>query len=178
MSRIPLIPADQVSEPAAALFSQIRKAMGKVPNAYATIGAYSPAALGLMLSADAALAQGALSRQEIEAIRLAVSDINGCDYCVAAHTMVGRKAGLAPESMKQIREGDDTGDAKRDALLHFVRTVQMTRGTVPAEVLAAVQAAGYSPQQVIEALLAVSMITFTNLVNRVNDTEIDFPTPA
>ena len=167
-----------VPETATALFEQIRRAAGKVPNAYATIGAHSPAVLATVLGADAALAKGALSRQEIEAIRLAVSEINDCDYCVAAHSFIGGKAGLTTDAMHQIREGADTGDAKRDALLRFVRTVHTTRGTTPAPVLEAVLAAGYTPQQVIEALLVVAMIGFTNLFNRVNDTDVDFPRPA
>ncbi|MBB3193815.1 carboxymuconolactone decarboxylase family protein [Roseateles terrae] len=175
MSRIALIPQDQLSSDAATLFTQVKKAVGKVPNAYATIGGYSPKSLSTLLTADAALSQGALSRSEIEAIRLAVSEINGCDYCVAAHTVVGRMVGLPAPALKQIRAGEATGQDKLDALIRFVRTVQTTRGTVPAEVLASVLAAGYTEQQVVEALLTVSMITFTNLVNRVNDTDLDFP---
>lgn len=175
MSRIPLIPQDQLSSASTELFAQVKKAVGKVPNAYATIGGHSPSALAVLLGADAALSKGTLSRAEIEAIRLAVSEINGCDYCVAAHTMVGKMVGLQPDAMRQIRAGDATGQDKLDALIHFVRAVQATRGTVPAQELAAVTAAGYTSAQVIEALLAVSMITFTNLVNRVNDTDIDFP---
>jgi uncharacterized peroxidase-related enzyme len=175
MSRFPLIPQDQLSDASAELFAKVKKAVGKVPNAYAAIGGYSPNALGVLLNTDAALGKGALSKADIEAIRLAVSDINGCDYCVAAHTMVGKMVGLKPDAMRHIRSGRATGQVAQDALLHFVRIVQTTRGTVPAPVLDAVLAAGYSQQQIIEALLVVSMITFTNLVNRVNDTEIDFP---
>lgn len=178
MSRFPLLPTEQLSPAAADLFAQIKKGLGKVPNAYATIGGYSPGALGVLLGADAALGQGALSKADIEAIRLAVSEINGCDYCVAAHTVVGKMVGLKPEAMQQIRAGHATGATAQDALLHFVRTVQTTRGTVPANVVDAVLAAGYSSQQVIETLLVVSMIGFTNLVNRVNDTELDFPRAA
>ena len=175
MSRIPLIPQDQLSAASTELFAQVKKAVGKVPNAYATIGGYSPSALAVLLGADAALSKGTLSRAEIEAIRLAVSEVNGCDYCVAAHTMVGKMVGLQADAMRQIRAGDATGQDKLDALIRFVRAVQATRGTVPAQALAAVTAAGYTSAQVIEALLTVSMITFTNLVNRVNDTDIDFP---
>lgn len=175
MSRFPLLPTEQIPGAAADLFTQIRKSLGKLPHAYATIGGYSPGALGVLLSTEAALGKGALSKTDIEAIRLAVSEMNGCDYCVAAHTMVGKMAGLKPDAMQQIRAGHATGAAAQDALLHFVRTVQSTRGTVPATVVDAVLAAGYSPQQVIEALLVVAMIGFTNLVNRVNDTELDFP---
>jgi len=174
MSRIPLIPQDQLSPASTELFTKVRKALGKVPNAYATIGGYSPSALGVLLGADAALGKS-LSRQEIEAIRLTVSELNGCDYCVAAHTMVGRMVGLEAQAMRQVRAGEVTGQEKLDALIRFVRSVQTTRGTVAADVLEAVTEAGYSHEQVIEALLVVSMIGFTNLVNRVNDTDLDFP---
>ncbi len=178
MSRFPLVPTEQLPAAAADLFAQIKKGLGKVPNAYATIGGYSPGALAALLSTDAALGKGALGKADIEAIRLAVSEVNGCDYCVAAHTVVGKMVGLPPEAMHQIRAGEATGQAARDALLHFVRSVQSTRGTVPAPVVDAVLSAGYSPQQLIEALLVISMITFTNLVNRVNDTDLDFPRAA
>src|SRR5262249_5385488 len=158
MSRLPV--PTEVPAAATALFEQVRRAAGKVPNAYATIGTHSPAMLATVLGVDAALAKGALSRQEIEAIRLAVSEDTGCEYCVAAHSLIGGKAGLAVDAMHQIRDGADTGEAKRDALLRFVRTVNSTRGTVPPAVLQAVLDAGYTPQQVIEALMAVSMIGF------------------
>ncbi len=68
-----------------------------------------------------------------------------------------------------------TGDAKRDALVHFVRQLVTTRGTLPAAELQALQTAGYSERQVAEIALVVSSITFTNLVNRINDTDVDFP---
>ncbi|MCE4556905.1 carboxymuconolactone decarboxylase family protein [Roseateles cellulosilyticus] len=178
MSRIPLIPPEQLSNAATELFAQVRKGLGKLPNAYATIGGHSPGALAVLLGADAALGKGALGRADIEAIRLAISEINGCDYCVAAHSAVGKLVGLSPEAMRQIRTGESTGEPRLDALVRFVRTVDGTRGTVPTPVLDAVVAAGYTHQHVIEALLVVSMITFTNLVNRVNDTELDFPRPA
>jgi alkylhydroperoxidase family enzyme len=91
--------------------------------------------------------------------------------------MVGKLAGLQPDTLRQLRAGEATGDARRDALVTFVRTAASTQGTLDASVLAAVREAGYTPAQIIEALLAVSLITFTNLFNRVNDTAIDFPVP-
>lgn len=108
-------------------------------------------------------------------MRLAVSALSGCDYCLAAHTMIGKMAGLAPDAMKQIRAGHATGDARRDALLAFVRSIVTSRDTVPAAVLDAVLEAGFTERQVIETILVVTSITFTNLVNRVNDTTLDFP---
>jgi uncharacterized peroxidase-related enzyme len=175
MSRISTVQPAEATGAAAELFAKIKKAAGRVPNAYATIGTHSPAALANMLGTDQVLSAGSLSKSDIEAIKLAVSEINGCDYCVAAHTLMGKLSGLPADAMKQVRAGEATGDAKRDALVRFVRLLVSSSGTVAASELDAVRAAGYSEQQVIEALLAVSSITFTNLVNRVNDTTLDFP---
>lgn len=178
MSRLQHPALDQAPEAARPLFDQIRKAMGKVPRAYALIGSLSPAALKLMLEGDAALAQGSLSRAELEAVRLAISAQNGCDYCVAAHSMVGQLVGLQPEELRRLRGGEAVDDARRAALVAFARHVAGTRGTVaPAQVQAFIEA-GFTPSQVIEVLLAITLIGFTNLVNRVNDTTPDFPVPA
>jgi uncharacterized peroxidase-related enzyme len=178
MSRLSAINPNEATGATADLFAVIKKAAGKVPNAYATIGTHSPEGLSAMLAVDGVVSHGSLSKPDIETIKLAVSEVAGCDYCVAAHTLMGKFAGLAPEAMKQIRAGSATGDAKRDALVRFVRTLVDTRGTVPAAELAAVREAGYSERQVIEICLAVTSITFTNLVNRVNDTTLDFPAVA
>lgn len=178
MSRLAAPSINEAPEAARVLFDQIKKGMGKVPNAYATIGALSPASLALMLGGDAALSGGSLSRAEIEAVRLAVSAQNGCDYCVAAHSLVGKMAGLRPEELQALRAGQPTGEAKRDALVEFAKHVAGTQGTVEASWVQEILETGYTPTQVIETLLVIALISFTNLVNRVNDTKIDFPTPA
>ncbi|CAG4894424.1 carboxymuconolactone decarboxylase family protein [Paraburkholderia gardini] len=178
MSRLSTLNPAEATGATADLFAAIRKAAGKVPNAYATIGTHSPEGLGAMLAVDAVISHGSLEKADIETIKLAVSEVAGCDYCIAAHTLMGKFAGLSQEAMKQVRAGDATGDARRDALVRFVRTLVDTRGTVPAAELDAVRDAGYSERQVIEICLAVASITFTNLVNRVNDTTLDFPAVA
>lgn len=178
MSRLAAPSMNEAPEAARALFDQIKKGMGKVPNAYATIGALSPASLALMLGGDAALSGGSLSRAEIEAVRLAVSAQNGCDYCVAAHSLVGKMAGLRPDELRALRAGLPTGEAKRDALVGFAKHVASTQGTVEAGWVQDILETGYTPTQVIETLLVIALISFTNLVNRVNDTKIDFPIPA
>ena len=175
MSRLSSVKPEAATGDAAELFTKIRKAIGKVPNAYATIGTHSPAALGSMLATDAVLAAGSLSKPDIETIKLAVSEVAGCDYCLAAHTLAGKFAGLSPDAMKQVRAGEPTGDAKRDALVRFVRVLVRTRGTVPESEVDAIRAAGYDERQLIEIALTISSITFTNLVNRMNDTTVDFP---
>lgn len=178
MSRLSTIQPEAATGAAADLFAKIRKAIGKVPNAYATIGAQSPEALGAMLATDAVVSAGTLSKAEIETVKLAVSEVAGCDYCVAAHTLAGKYAGLSPETMKAVRAGQPSGDAKRDALVQFVRVLVTTRGTVPEAAVGAIRAAGYTERQLVEIALAVSSITFTNLVNRINDTTVDFPAVA
>lgn len=178
MSRLTAINPSEATGAAAELFTGIKKAVGKVPNAYATIGTHSPEALGALLAFDGVVSGSSLATADIETIKLAVSEIAGCDYCVAAHTLMGKAAGLSQDAMKQIRAGSATGDAKRDVLVRFVRTLVDTHGTVPAAEVAAVREAGYSERQVIEICLAVASITFTNLVNRVNDTTLDFPAVA
>lgn len=178
MSRLTTINPQAATGVTAEIFSQIKKAVGKVPNAFATIGTHSPAALSALLSLDGVISSGSLKEADIETIKLAVSEASGCDYCVAAHTLMGKVAGLSQEAMKQIRAGAATGDAKRDALVSFVHALVKTSGTVNSAKLHAVRHAGYSEQQVIEVCLAVAAITFTNLVNRVNDTTLDFPAVA
>jgi uncharacterized peroxidase-related enzyme len=178
MSRLSAIQPEAATGATAELFAKIRKAAGKVPNAYATVGTHSPESLGAILGLEAVIGAGTLSKQDVEAIKLAVSEVVGCDYCVAAHTLVGKFAGLAPETMKQVRAGAPTGDAKRDALVHYVRVLVSTRGTVPEDEVNAIREAGYTERQIIEIALVIASITFTNLVNRVNDTTLDFPAVA
>src|SRR6266481_7323649 len=96
----------------AEIYSQIKKAIGSVPNTFAAIGAHGPAALKAMLAADAVLASGTLTKRDQETIKLVISGVAGCDYCEAAHNHLAKLAGIKPEVLKQIRKGQSTGDAK------------------------------------------------------------------
>jgi uncharacterized peroxidase-related enzyme len=140
--------------------------------------AHGPAALKSVLAADAVLAGGRLTKRDQEVIKLAISAGAGCDYCVAAHNYLAQLAGVKPDALKQIREGQPTGDAKRDALVRFVRKLAQTSGTVSDEDFAAIKAAGYADVQLVEISLAFATTVFTNVFNRINDTEIDFPAVA
>jgi uncharacterized peroxidase-related enzyme len=159
----------------AQLFQVIEKAVGTVPNAYVTMGTNSPLALEAILALDAATRRSSLSAAEMEAIKLTVSQAAGCDYCLAAHTMFGRKAGLSPEALKAARHGTPSGNAKLDALTTFVRQVVTTSGTVPLSLVSAARDAGYTDAQIIDSMLVIALITLSNVLNRVNDTPIDFP---
>ena len=124
------------------------------------------------------LASGSLSKQDLETIKVLVSEQTGCDYCLAAHVMLGKMAGLSPAALKQIRAAQATGDAKRDALVHFVLNLQKTSGTISETEFAAIRAAGYTDTQLAEISLAIGLIIFTNTFNRINDTDVDFPRVA
>jgi uncharacterized peroxidase-related enzyme len=178
MSRITTSAPESVSGATAEIYAQIRKAAGGVPNTFAAIGAYRPAALKAILQADGVLAGSTLSKQDQETIKLLVSEIAGCDYCVAAHSLLGKMAGLAPEVLKQIRAGQPTGDARRDALVRFVRNLVQTRGTISEQEFSAIKAAGYTDQHLVDISLAIAVTTFTNIFNRINDTDLDFPAVA
>jgi len=89
--------------------------------------------------------------------------------------MLGKMTGLSPDALRQIRAGKATGDARRDALIHFVLNLQTTRGTIGESELAAIRAAGYTDTQLAEISLAIAMTIFTNTFNRINDTAVDFP---
>ena len=149
-----------------------------MPNTFAAIAAHGPAALKSVLFADATLAAGTLSKRDQEVIKLVISAAAGCDYCVAAHNHLARLAGVKAEVLKQIREGEPTDDAKRNALVRFVRKLAQSSGTVSNEEFAAIKAAGYSDAQLVEISLAFATTVFTNVFNRINDTEIDFPAVA
>jgi uncharacterized peroxidase-related enzyme len=175
MSRIATPAVESATGPTAEIYARIKQAIGKVPNTYAAIGALSPAALQAVLQADAVLARSSLSRQEQETIKLVVSELSGCDYCLAAHIQIAKTTGLQAAVVKQIRAGEPSGDAKRDALVHLVGKLTKTSGTIDAGEFAAIKAAGYTDQQLVDISLAIAVITFTNTFNRINDTELDFP---
>jgi uncharacterized peroxidase-related enzyme len=175
MTRLHTVKPDQATGRAAELFSAIKGAIGMVPNAYTAIGSNSPGALEMALNLDQTLGKSSLSARQIETIKLAVSAYAGCDYCVAAHTLMGKHAGLSPSAMSAIRTAGHSGDAALDALANFARLLVGSSGTVAADQVVAIKAAGYSDAQIVDALLVIATITFTNLVNRVNDTIIDFP---
>ncbi|HLY89932.1 MAG TPA: carboxymuconolactone decarboxylase family protein [Acetobacteraceae bacterium] len=175
MSRIHTPALDTATGATAEVYAQIKKAAGSVPNTFATIGAHGPAALKAMLAADSVLAAGSLSKQDQETIKLLVSAVAGCDYCVAAHSLLGKMTGLPQDALKAIRAGQPTGDAKRDALIHFVKLLASTSGTVSEAEFVTIRAAGYTDQQLVEISLAIAVIVFTNVFNRINDTVSDFP---
>ncbi|QQN62253.1 carboxymuconolactone decarboxylase family protein [Bradyrhizobium diazoefficiens] len=178
MSRLAVPQLEYAAGPSGQIYAQIKKAIGSVPNTFAAIAAHGPAALNAVLAADAVLAAGSLTKSDQEIIKLVISEAAGCDYCFAAHHYLAKLAGVKPAELTQIRDGEPTGNAKRDALIRFVRKLARTSGTVSNEDFAAIKAAGYTDAQLVEISLAFATTIFTNVFNRINDTEIDFPAIA
>lgn len=175
MSRIHT-PGSIDAAPAAAqpLLEAVKKQLGIVPNLFRVV-ASSPAALEGYLGLNGALGKGLLDARTRERVALAVAEINGCDYCLSAHTYLGKNvAKLDDAELLANREGG-SADAKADAALRFASKVVRERGHVSDEDVQAVKAAGYSDGEVIEIVLHVALNTLTNYVNEVAKTEIDFP---
>lgn len=173
MPRLNVVQPAQATGPVKQMYDDLTAKMGKVVNIFQGM-ANSPAALRAYISISAALAEGELSPQDREAVYLAVSENNGCQYCVSAHSVVAKRAGLSEEETLSVRKFKSS-DEKRAALLEFVRKVIATKGFVADEDIAKVRRAGYSDGQIAEAIGYIGMATFANLFNHVHDTPIDFP---
>ncbi|SAL42923.1 alkylhydroperoxidase-like protein [Caballeronia turbans] len=175
MSRIAIPAIESATGAAADIYARIRKNTGRVSNTYAALGYLVPASLAAVLDAQGTLNSGSLSRQEHETIKLVVSVKTGCDRCVAAHSFLGRIAGLPVDTLRAIRAGQPTGDARRDALVRFVSHLYSTSGTISDEEFTAIRATGKTDIQLAEISLTFALGIFTNTFNRINGTDIDFP---
>jgi uncharacterized peroxidase-related enzyme len=175
MPRLYTVAASEATGRAAELFSAVRQAIGKIPNSYIGIGGNSPVALEAVLSLEASLKKSSLSARDIEVVKLVVSQTTGCDYCLAAHTLMGKKIGLDREAILALRQARPSGNARDDAMARFVRHLITTSGTVESDVVAVIKQAGVSDAQIVDITMAVASIAFTNLFNRINDTTLDFP---
>ncbi len=175
MSRI-ATPASIEASPAASqpLLEAVKKQLGSVPNLFRLVGV-SPAGLEGFLGLHGALGKGALDVKTRNRIALAVAEVNGCSYCLSAHTYLGKNlAKLSDEEMLVNRDGGST-DAKADAAVRFAAQLTRERGHVSQEAVRDVRQAGYTDAQIIEIIAHVALNTFTNLINESLKTEIDFP---
>ena len=175
MSRLHTVPVNEAKGKTDELYRSIKQVMGKVPNAYLTIGSNAPDLLAQTLQLNTVLSKSSLTPREHEAINLAVSEESGCDYCLAAHTPLALKAGYSEAQTLELRQGFLVDDVRINALVKFVQLLVSTRGTLSAQHVSAFKQAGFSDQQVVETVGVVTAILFTNMINRINDTEIDFP---
>jgi len=137
--------------------------------------ANSEPALLAYLHMEQALTQGNLDERTLEAIKLAVSERTGCDFCLSVHTFKGKKIGLDSTIQIAIRRGEPTGDAYLDAVLDVVQAFLKRRGALPDAMLEAARRQGLDAASLLDVCMAVATITFTNIANHVNDTDLSLP---
>lgn len=173
MARMTLIDSGRAQGKQKELLDVVQKKLGMVPN-LVRVFANSPAALEAYLNLDGALSDGELSVKLREQIALTVAEANGCDYCLSAHTAVGKSLGLSKDEILDARRGTSS-DSSVAAALKFANNVVEKRGWVSDEDLEAVRNAGYGDGQVAEIVAVVALNIFRNYFNHVAETPIDFP---
>ncbi|MCI0350402.1 MAG: carboxymuconolactone decarboxylase family protein [Acidobacteriales bacterium] len=174
MNRIAIPTADQTSAASLPLLAAVHKQLGVVPNLMKLVG-NSPAALEGYLSLNSALGKGTIGAKTGERIALAIAEINGCSYCLSAHTYLGKNVAKLDDAEIAANRDGTSSDPKAAAAIHFAARVALERGHVSDADVQAVKAAGYSNAEIVEIVLHVALNTLTNYVNEVAQTEIDFP---
>ncbi len=173
MSRIPPVDPTVATGKARELLASVQKSLGVTPNLYRVV-AQSPAALEGVLGLTGALARGRLGSRLREQIALTVAEANGCDYCLSAHTALGRGLQLPDPELALARKAR-ASDPRDEAALRFAARVLERRGRVDDAELAEVRRAGFDDGQVVEIIANTVLNVFTNYLNQVAETEIDFP---
>jgi uncharacterized peroxidase-related enzyme len=158
------------------LLKQIHNAFGATPNMFRAV-ANSPAALKSMWSSFGALGGGTLGAKLGEQIAVAIANRNHCEYCLAAHTALGKKAGASAEEMAAAQIGR-AADTKTAAALAFALKVVSERAQVSADDIAALRTAGFNDEQIVEIMAHVALNLFTNYFNVAFDVPVDFPKVA
>ena len=173
MSRLSIPARDDVPEASKPILDAVHKQLGVVPNMFRLI-AQSPAALQGFTASNGALAK-ALDVKTRERIALAVAQVNGCNYCLSAHTYLGLNlAKITPEEVVLNRHGESC-DTKANAAVNFAAKIVRDRGRISDADIRAVREAGFSDGAIVEILAVTAENIFTNLLNIVADTDIDFP---
>ena len=173
MSRLTVPARSDVPEASKPILDAVHKQLGVVPNMFRLI-ATSPAVLQGFATNNGALTK-TLDVKTRERIALAVAQVNGCDYCLSAHSYLGLNlAKISPEEVALNRKGA-SGDTKANAAVHFAVKVVRERGHVGGGDIQAVRDAGFSDSQIVEIIAVVAENIFTNLLNVVAETDIDFP---
>jgi uncharacterized peroxidase-related enzyme len=173
MSRINIVTDETANTEQTALFDAIKSKLGVVPN-FLKIFANSPAALKAFLGLYGVAGEGSLEPQTRERIALAVAQQNSCEYCLSAHTAIGRKAGLNNEEIAANRAGTSS-DAKAAVAVKFARALVEHAGDVTSADILEMRHAGYSDSDIVEVITHVGMNILTNMIGKASHVDIDFP---
>lgn len=163
---------DQVSPANQALFDTLKKGLGMVPNLYATL-ALSENALGNYLAFQNA--RSSITGKAREVVNLVVSQVNGCQYCLAAHTVIGGMVGFTADQIIEIRRGTASFDTKLDALARLVKSIATERGHADPALLQAFFDAGWTQENLVDAIVVIGDKTVTNYLHATTQVPVDFP---
>lgn len=163
---------DEVSPANQALFDNLKKGLGMVPNLYATL-AHSEHALASYLALQNA--RSSINGKAREVVNLVVSQVNGCEYCLAAHTVIGGMVGLTPAQILEVRSGHAGFDARLDALARLVKSIASERGHADPALVEAFFAAGWTQENLVDAIVVIGDKTVTNYLHATTKVPVDFP---
>jgi uncharacterized peroxidase-related enzyme len=173
MSRITIIDSSNANAEQQALLDAIQGQLGMVPN-FLKVFANSPVALRAFLGLYGVANDGSLDHQTRERIALALAQQNGCEYCVSAHTAIGRKSGLTGDEISAARHGTSE-DAQAAIAVKFATSLMEKKGDVSAIEIAQVRSAGFTDADIVEIITHVGMNFLTNVLGKASKVEIDFP---
>ncbi|MBF6357711.1 carboxymuconolactone decarboxylase family protein [Nocardia higoensis] len=172
MSRVDLLTTEDVTDERGDVLDQIHGAFGFVPNMFKAV-ANSPAALQSMWGSFGALGAGTLGAKIGEQIAVAVADRNRCDYCLSAHTLLGKKAGATAEEMTEAQKGY-SADPRTAAILTLATELVDQRGQIDADAVRSARDAGLTSEDIVETIAHVALNVFTNYINLALDVPVDF----
>ena len=173
MSRLPVIRIEAADHKTRQLLEGVQEKLKMTPN-FMRVMANSPAVLEGYLGLSGALAGGSLPPKLREEIALAVGELNGCQYCVSAHTAIGKLTGLKDNEIEDAREGQSRSP-KVAAALEFTRLLVANRGRVTDADFEAVRKAGFGDGEIAEIITHTALNIFTNYFNTATEVEVDFP---
>ncbi|MFP2997758.1 carboxymuconolactone decarboxylase family protein [Spongiivirga sp. MCCC 1A20706] len=163
---------EEVSSNNQAIFDNLKSKLGFVPNLYATY-AHSENALGNYLALSGA--KTSLSAKEKEVVNLAVSQVNNCEYCLAAHTAIGKMNGFNDEQILEIRTGSASFDTKTNALAALAKNITENRGRADESVVNNFFDAGYNKENLVDTIVLVGDKTISNYLHSTTQIPVDFP---
>lgn len=172
MTTINVPTREEVSPANQAIFDTLNSKLGIVPNLYATF-AHSEHALGNYLAFQGA--KSSLNAKAREVIYLAVSQVNDCEYCLAAHTAIARMNGFDDAQILEIRGGRASFDAKLDALARLAKNIAVKRGHADQALVDAFFAAGWTKANLVDTIVAIGDKTVTNYLHATTRVPVDFP---
>jgi uncharacterized peroxidase-related enzyme len=176
MSRIQIIDPQTAPPAARQLLEAVQAQLGVTPN-FIRVLANAPKALEGFLGLYGAAGQFSLDKAMQERIALAVAEGNACDYCVSAHTAIGRHAGLSTSEMLLNRQGN-AGEVRAAAIVSFARALSDNLGEVTSAEFDTARAAGINDAEIVEIIAVVALNVFTNILGKATRVDIDFPQVA